>query len=116
MGRGRGAPEGGETRVHLWLIHAGAWQKATPHYKASVLQLKTKTLKLKGKENTVPRNVIYSWEPAELQAGVLCAKRNESAREKQETRKQALRMLRPYKFWRAYFNVGFGFQTEATEA
>ena len=45
VGRGRGAPEGGETRVHLWLIHAGEWQKATPHYKASVLQLKTKTLK-----------------------------------------------------------------------
>ena len=61
MGRGRGAPEGGETRVHLWLMHAGAWQKATPHYKASVPQLKTKTLKLKGKENAVPRKVTYSW-------------------------------------------------------
>lgn len=60
-GGGTGAQEGRD----LGLPVAGAsWCMAegNTYYKAIILRLKTKTLKLKGKENAVPRKVIYSWE------------------------------------------------------
>lgn len=82
QGGGRGLKRAG-TCAYLWLMHAGAWQKATPYYKANILQVKPKTLKLKGEEHAVPRTVIYSWEMTTHQQsctlGMLRAKRNGSA-------------------------------------
>ena len=60
------------TCAHPQLMLADARQKATPYYKAIILRLKTKTLKLKGKEDAVPRKVIYSWEMTrQQQSGTL---------------------------------------------